>query len=115
MATPERDPSHGDRRCDRRLLDHSGGDHSVTVALALTLGMWTHAVLNAMVAYRRQGYPKHIVRRKRPKHKPHNALWGELRLMLVVITTLAVWIVLWWVLDIPFDHSVTLPTSSRAA
>lgn len=74
------------------------------IGVALTAGMWIHAVLNALVTWERQGRPKHLrKRRPRPRHKPHNALWGELRIFPVVLVTVAIWIALWWVLDLPYD------------
>jgi hypothetical protein len=44
----------------------------------LTLGMWVHVVLNALVSYR---------------HTP-NPIWGELRVAGVVLVTAAVWVIL---------------------
>lgn len=48
--------------------------------MLITLGMWIHVILNAWAC----------------SVRTENPIWGELRLFLVVISTVAVWCVLWW-------------------
>lgn len=44
----------------------------------LTVGMWTHVVLNAWVCYR----------------PTSNPIWGEVRLLGVIVPTAALWVIL---------------------
>jgi len=46
--------------------------------MILTIGMWVHVILNALVCYT----------------PTRNPIWGELRLVGVVVATAAVWMAL---------------------
>lgn len=46
--------------------------------MILTIGMWVHVILNALVCY----------------SPTRNPIWGELRLVGVVVATAAVWMAL---------------------
>ncbi len=54
------------------------------MTIILTLGMWIHVYLNAHVSY----------------SPTSNAIWGELRLIPVILATLLLWCGVWFALEI---------------